>query len=64
MNCPASLDAAQAEGRQFLMAHILIVDDERSICELLEITFRKEGHRVEVAMNGETARRKFESQHF
>src|SRR5271169_836526 len=46
------------------MAHILIVDDERSICELLEITFRKEGHRVEVAMNGESARRKLESQIF
>ncbi len=46
------------------MAHLLIVDDERSICELLEITFRKEGHRVEVAMNGETARRKIESQIF
>ena len=30
------------------MANILIVDDERSICELLEITFRKEGHRVEI----------------
>src|SRR3984957_2140333 len=46
------------------MAHILIVDDERSICELLEITFRKEGHRVEVAMNCEAARRKLESQIF
>ena len=46
------------------MAHILIVDDERSICELLEITFRKEGHRIEVAFNGETARRKMESQIF
>src|SRR5258707_3549074 len=46
------------------MAHILVVDDERSICELLEITFRKEGHRVEVALNGETARRKLESQIF
>ena len=34
------------------------MDDERSICELLEITFRKEGHRVEVAMNGESARRR------
>src|SRR3984957_15140372 len=44
------------------MAHILIVDDERSICELLEITFRKEGHRVEVAMNCEAARRKLQSQ--
>jgi two-component system, NtrC family, response regulator PilR len=46
------------------MAHILIVDDEQSICELLEITFRKEGHRVEVARNGETARRRLESQIF
>jgi two-component system response regulator PilR (NtrC family) len=46
------------------MAHILVVDDERSICELLEITFRKEGHRVEVALNGEVARRKLESSIF
>ena len=46
------------------MAHILVVDDERSICELLEITFRKEGHRVEVAFNAETARRRLESQIF
>ena len=39
------------------MAHLLIVDDERSICELLEISFRKEGHKVEVASSGETAKR-------
>src|SRR5439155_15654116 len=45
-------------------AHILVVDDERSICELLEITFRKEGHRVEVANNVESAKRKLESQIF
>ena len=42
------------------MAHILVVDDERSICELLEITFRKEGHRVEVAHSVEAAKRKLE----
>ncbi len=46
------------------MAHILVVDDEKSICELLEITFRKEGHRVEVATSGEAARRRLESQIF
>src|SRR6266852_6139721 len=46
------------------MAHILVVDDEKSICELLEITFRKEGHRVEVANSGEAARRRMESQIF
>lgn len=44
------------------MAHLLIVDDERSICELLEISFRKEGHRVEVSPNGEAAKRKLASQ--
>src|SRR5215469_220876 len=42
------------------VAHILVVDDEKSLCELLEITFRKEGHRVELANNVEAARRKLE----
>ena len=45
-------------------AHILVVDDEQSICELLEISFRKEGHRVEVAHDAATAKRKLESQIF
>src|SRR5271170_7046531 len=45
-------------------AHILVVDDERSICELLEITFRKEGHRVEIANSVETAKRKLEGSLF
>src|SRR5882762_8146083 len=45
-------------------AHILVVDDERSIFELLEITMRKEGHRVEVANSVEAAKRKLESQIF
>jgi two-component system response regulator PilR (NtrC family) len=46
------------------MSHILVVDDERSICELLEITFRKEGHRVEVASSAEAAQRLLESKIF
>ncbi len=46
------------------MAHILVVDDEQSICELLEITFRKEGYRVEVANSVDAAKRKLESQIF
>ncbi len=50
--------AAKEAGRE--MAHILVVDDEKSICELLEITFRKEGHRVEVAHNVDAAKRKLE----
>src|SRR5258708_20642505 len=44
--------------------HILVVDDERSLCELLEITFRKDGHRVEVANGLEAARRKLEGSLF
>jgi two-component system response regulator PilR (NtrC family) len=55
--------AAVKEARNELV-HILVVDDERSICELLEITFRKEGHRVEVAHSVEAAKRKLESQIF
>src|SRR6201984_2511031 len=46
------------------MANILIVDDEKSICELLEITFRKDGHRVEIAASGELGRRRIESKLF
>jgi two-component system response regulator PilR (NtrC family) len=44
--------------------HILVVDDERSICELLEITFRKQGHRVEVANSVDAAKRRLESSIF
>jgi two-component system response regulator PilR (NtrC family) len=43
------------------MAHILVVDDEKSICELLEITFRKDGHKVEIAHSVSEAKRKLES---
>jgi two-component system, NtrC family, response regulator PilR len=58
----ATKAAVKETGRD--TAHILVVDDERSICELLEITFRKEGYRVEVAHSVEAARRKLESQIF
>jgi len=46
------------------MAHLLIVDDEPSIRELLEISFRKEGHKVEVAANGDAAKRQMASRMF
>ena len=54
--------AVKELGRE--LPHILVVDDEKSIGELLEITFRKEGHRVEVAHSVEAAKRKLESQIF
>jgi len=43
------------------MANILVCDDERSICELLEIALRKDGHKVETANSGEAAKRKLDS---
>ena len=44
------------------MANLLVVDDERSICEMLDIAFRKEGHRVESANSVAEARRKLAGQ--
>lgn len=42
------------------MANVLVCDDERSIRELLEITLRKEGHKVETVNSGDNALRKIE----
>src|SRR5260370_39384695 len=46
------------------MAYILVVDDEQSIREVLEIAFRKEGHRVELAATVEAAKKRLESHIF
>jgi two-component system, NtrC family, response regulator PilR len=43
------------------MANILVVDDERSICEMLDIALRRESHRVETVNSGEAAKKKLES---
>ena len=44
------------------MARLLIVDDEKSLCQMLEIGFRKEGHLVETVSSGQAAKKKLESQ--
>ncbi len=44
------------------MARLLIVDDEKSICQMLEIAFRKDGHSVETVSSGATAKKKIDSQ--
>jgi two-component system, NtrC family, response regulator PilR len=43
------------------MPNLLICDDERSICEMLDITLRREGYKVETVNSGEAAKRKIES---
>jgi DNA-binding NtrC family response regulator len=37
------------------VGNILVCDDERSICEMLDIALRREGHRVETVNAGEAA---------
>jgi DNA-binding response OmpR family regulator len=41
------------------MSKILVVDDEKNICELLTLYLVKEGHSVETASDGEEAMKKF-----
>jgi two-component system response regulator PilR (NtrC family) len=43
------------------VGNILICDDERSICEMLDIALRRDGHKVETVNSGEAAMRKLES---
>jgi two-component system response regulator PilR (NtrC family) len=43
------------------MPNILICDDERSICEMLDITLRRESYKVETVNSGEAAKRKLDS---
>jgi two-component system, NtrC family, response regulator PilR len=44
------------------MARLLIVDDEASLCQMLEIAFRQEGHTVETVSSARAALKKIESQ--
>jgi two-component system response regulator PilR (NtrC family) len=43
------------------MARLLIVDDEKSLCQMLEIAFRKDGHMVETLSSGQAAVKKMDS---
>lgn len=44
------------------MARLLVVDDEKSLCQLLEIAFRQDGHIVETVSSGKAALTKLASQ--
>jgi len=42
------------------MPNILVCDDERSICQMLDISLRREGYNVETVNSGEVAKRKMD----
>src|SRR5437773_5462205 len=43
------------------MGNILVCDDERSICQMLDIALRREGHKVETVNSGDLAKKKLDS---
>ena len=43
------------------MARLLVIDDEESLCQLLEIAFRRSGHDVEAVSSASAARQKIET---
>ncbi|HSS99819.1 MAG TPA: sigma-54 dependent transcriptional regulator, partial [Terriglobales bacterium] len=45
------------EGR---VGNILVCDDERSICEMLEIALRRDGYKIETVNGGDAAKKKLE----
>jgi len=46
------------------VASILVCDDQRSICEMLDISLRKDGHRVETVNGGDAAMKKLSSANY
>jgi two-component system response regulator PilR (NtrC family) len=42
------------------MPNILVCDDERSICEMLDIALRRDDHKVETVNSGEAAKKKID----
>jgi len=43
------------------MARLLIIDQEESLCQILEIAFAKSGHMVQTVTSGQAAKKKIES---
>ena len=46
------------------MGNILVCDDERSICQMLDIALRRDGHKVETVNSGAEAKRKLDGAHY
>ncbi len=50
----------RSQREEGFVANILVCDDERSICEMLDIALRREGHRVETVQSGQAAKNKID----
>src|ERR1700684_2461212 len=57
---PCSRTRLQSQREEGCVANILVCDDERSICEMLDIALRREGHRVETVQSGQAAKNKID----
>jgi two-component system response regulator PilR (NtrC family) len=59
---PRNLQSLGQKGDR--VANILVCDDERSICEMLDIALRRDGHRVETVQSGQAAKNKIDGNLF
>src|SRR6202161_3540549 len=57
---PCSRTRLRSQREEGVVANILVCDDERSICEMLDIALRREGHRVETVQSGQAAKNKID----
>src|SRR6202789_4124989 len=57
---PCSRTRLRSQREEECVANILVCDDERSICEMLDIALRREGHRVETVQSGQAAKNKID----
>src|SRR6202161_1146770 len=57
---PCSRIRLQSQREEGCVANILVCADERSICEMLDIALRREGHRVETVQSGQNAKNKID----
>ena len=46
------------------MVHILVIDDEKSILDIIKIVLSRAGFEVEIAMDGQKGIQKFDSGRF
>src|SRR5277367_6369219 len=59
-HCPSLNLRRSPRQKEGGVANILVCDDERSICEMLDIALRRDGHKVETVQSGQAAKNKID----